>query len=155
MKFWVSRDSAVGIATSYWLDDRGVEVWVAMVSRIFTSPCRSDKLWGPPNLLSSGYKGAPSPGVKRPGVKLTTHLQLVPRSGKHGSIHLLLHTSSWRSAETTLPLPIYELLKRNLSRNSKSNNGICCLVIARGFFLCKSQFMSLKLSNWKMSSIMY
>jgi hypothetical protein len=32
------------------------------------------------------------------GVKLTTHLQLVPRSRKCDSIHPLPHTSSWRSA---------------------------------------------------------
>jgi hypothetical protein len=32
-------------------------------------------------------------------VKLTTHLQLVPRSRKCGSIHPLLCTSSWRNAE--------------------------------------------------------
>jgi hypothetical protein len=31
------------------------------------------------------------------GVKLTTHLQLVPRSRKCGSIHPLPHTSSWRN----------------------------------------------------------
>jgi hypothetical protein len=34
------------------------------------------------------------------GVKLTTHLQLVPRSRKCGSIHQLPHTSSWRSASS-------------------------------------------------------
>jgi hypothetical protein len=33
-----------------------------------------------------------------PGVKLATQLQLMPRSKKHGSIHPLPHTSSWRSA---------------------------------------------------------
>jgi hypothetical protein len=32
------------------------------------------------------------------GVKLTTHLQLVPRSRKCGSIHPLPHMPSWRSA---------------------------------------------------------
>jgi hypothetical protein len=52
----VSRDSAVGIATSYWLDD--VEVPVPLESRIFTSPRRSDRLWGPPNLLFNGYRGS-------------------------------------------------------------------------------------------------
>jgi hypothetical protein len=31
-------------------------------------------------------------------VKLTTHLKLVPRSRKRGSIHPLPRTSSWRSA---------------------------------------------------------
>jgi hypothetical protein len=40
----VSRDSVVGIATGYWLDDRGVGVQVPMGSRIFTSPCRPDRL---------------------------------------------------------------------------------------------------------------
>jgi hypothetical protein len=62
-----SRDSAVGIATGYGLDDRGVGVRVPVGSRIFSSPRRPDRLWGPPNLLSNGYRGALSPGVKRPG----------------------------------------------------------------------------------------
>jgi hypothetical protein len=39
-----------------------------------------------------------SPGVSGCGVKLTTHLQLVPRSRKCGSIHPLPRTSSWHSA---------------------------------------------------------
>jgi hypothetical protein len=39
-----SRDSAVGIATSYGLDDRGVGVRVPVGSRIFTSPNRPDRL---------------------------------------------------------------------------------------------------------------
>jgi hypothetical protein len=64
-----SRDSAVGIATGYGLDDQGVGVRVSVGARIFTSPCLSDRLWGPPSLLSIGYRGggAVSPGVKRPG----------------------------------------------------------------------------------------
>jgi hypothetical protein len=62
-----SRDSAVGIATGYGLDNRGVGVRVTVGSRIFSSPCRPDRLWGPPNLLSNGYRGALSPGVKRAG----------------------------------------------------------------------------------------
>jgi hypothetical protein len=53
--------------------------------RIFTSLCRPDRLWGPPSLLSNGYR------------ELTTHLQLVPRSRKYGSNHPLPHTSSWCS----------------------------------------------------------
>jgi hypothetical protein len=47
-------------------------------------------------------------------MKLTTHLQLVPRSRKYGSIHPLPHMPSWRSAELvkhrdnfTLPLSLY------------------------------------------------
>jgi hypothetical protein len=43
----MSRDSVVGIASGYWLDDRVVEVRVPVGSRIFTSPRRPDRLWGP------------------------------------------------------------------------------------------------------------
>jgi hypothetical protein len=52
-----SRDSVVGIATGYGLDDRGVGVRVPLGSRIFSSPRPPDRLWGPPNLLSNGYWG--------------------------------------------------------------------------------------------------
>jgi hypothetical protein len=58
-KITVSRDSAVGIATSYRVD----EVRVPLGTRIFSSPRRPDRFWGPPSLLSNGL----SPGVKRPG----------------------------------------------------------------------------------------
>jgi hypothetical protein len=61
------QDSIVDIATGYRLDDWGVGVWVLVGPRIFSSPCHPDQLWGPPNLLSNGYWGALSPGVKRPG----------------------------------------------------------------------------------------
>jgi hypothetical protein len=39
--FLRSRDSVVGIATGYGLDDKGVGIWVPVGSRIFSSPCRS------------------------------------------------------------------------------------------------------------------
>jgi hypothetical protein len=51
------RDGTVGVATGYGLDDRGVGVRVAVKSRIFSSPCCPDQLWGPPSLLSNGYRG--------------------------------------------------------------------------------------------------
>jgi hypothetical protein len=56
---YLSRDSAVGIATGYGLDDRGVGVLVPVGSKIFYSPRRLDRLWGPPSLLSNGYQGIP------------------------------------------------------------------------------------------------
>jgi hypothetical protein len=49
-----NRDSAVGIATAYGRDDRGVGVRVPVGSRIFSS-CRPYRLWGPPNLLYNEY----------------------------------------------------------------------------------------------------
>jgi hypothetical protein len=62
----MSRDSVVGIATGHGLDDRGVGVRVLMGARIITSLCRQDHLWGPPNHLSSEYRGLFSPGVEEP-----------------------------------------------------------------------------------------
>jgi hypothetical protein len=60
----VSRDSAVGIATGYGLDDW--EVGVRVPVRIITSPYRPDRLWGPPNLLYNGYREL-FPGCKAAG----------------------------------------------------------------------------------------
>jgi hypothetical protein len=57
--------SLVGIATGYRLDDRRFGVRVPVGSRIFFSPRRPDRLWGPRNLLSNGYGGGGSfPGRK-------------------------------------------------------------------------------------------
>jgi hypothetical protein len=53
-----SYDSVVGIATGYGLDDRGIGVRVPVGARIFSSPCRPDRLWGPPSLLFPGGKAA-------------------------------------------------------------------------------------------------
>jgi hypothetical protein len=75
-----SWDSVVGIATSYRLDDRGVGVQVPVRSRIFFL-----------HVVQSGS------GVHR-RVKLTTHLQLMQRSRKCGSMHPLPHTPSWLTA---------------------------------------------------------
>jgi hypothetical protein len=54
------RDSIVGIATGYGLDDRGVGIRVPVESRIFSTLRRPDQLWG-------WVPGALSPGVKRQG----------------------------------------------------------------------------------------
>jgi hypothetical protein len=63
----MSRESAVGIATCYGLEKREVGVRVPVGTIIFSSLCRSDWFWGPPNLLSYGYWGLFPSGVKRPG----------------------------------------------------------------------------------------
>jgi hypothetical protein len=52
-----SRDSVVGIATGYRMDERGVGVRVPLGSRIFSSPRRPDWLSGPRSLLSNLYRG--------------------------------------------------------------------------------------------------
>jgi hypothetical protein len=63
-----SRDSAVGIATGYGLDDRGIGVRVLVGSRIFSSPHRPDQFWGLPSFVSNGYGGGGSfRGVKAAG----------------------------------------------------------------------------------------
>jgi hypothetical protein len=64
----VSRRLAIifGIATGYGLDDRRVWVRVPVGPRIFSSPQRPDRLWGPPNLLFYGYRCS-LPGVYWPG----------------------------------------------------------------------------------------
>jgi hypothetical protein len=54
----MSRGSAVIRESGYGLDDRGVGVGVPVGSRIFSSPCRRDRPWGPPNLLLDGYWGS-------------------------------------------------------------------------------------------------
>jgi hypothetical protein len=60
-----SRGNVFGIATSYWLDDRGVGIRVPVGSRIFSSPRHLGRLWGRPSLLSSAYRDL------FPGGKLT------------------------------------------------------------------------------------
>jgi hypothetical protein len=62
----LSRDSSVGIATGYGLDDQGAWVRVPVGKKIFTSPYRPDRLWGPPNFLQNGYLGF-FPGGKAAG----------------------------------------------------------------------------------------
>jgi hypothetical protein len=90
-------DRVVGIAIGYGLDDRVVVVRVLVRTRIFSSPQCPDRLWGPPSLLSNEHWWIFPRGCNISGVKLTTHLQLVPRSRECGSIHPLPRTPSWRS----------------------------------------------------------
>jgi len=45
-----------------------------------------------------GYRGLIPPEQRGWGMKLATHLYLVPRLGMRGAIPPLLHTSSWYGA---------------------------------------------------------
>jgi hypothetical protein len=87
------QESPLGIATGNGLDGRGVAVSVPVRARFFSS-CRPDRFWCPPSLLSNGNRWLLLRGKSGPGVKLTTHLQLVPRSRIRESIHPLPHMSS-------------------------------------------------------------
>jgi hypothetical protein len=60
-----SRDSVVGIATGYGLDEGGVGVRVPVGSRIFSTSSRP--VPGPTQPPIQWVPGALSPGVKRPG----------------------------------------------------------------------------------------
>jgi hypothetical protein len=64
--------------TNYGLDGRGSipgrdEIFLFFITGL-------DWLWGPPSLISNGYRGLFPRGQSGRGVKLTTHLHLVPRS---------------------------------------------------------------------------
>jgi hypothetical protein len=75
-----SRDSSVGIATEYGQNDRGS---IPKRSKSFSStPQRPNQLWGPPILLFNGYGGLFPRGESGRDVKLTSYLNLVPRSRK-------------------------------------------------------------------------
>jgi hypothetical protein len=80
------------------LDDRGVEARVWVESRIFSFPRRQNRFWGVPNLLRNLCRGLFPWGLSGWDVKLTSHLKIVTRSRKRGSIHPLPHTPAWRSA---------------------------------------------------------
>jgi hypothetical protein len=84
-----SLDSSVRIATRLWsrlsryrgsIPDRA--------KRSFSSLQRSDRLCGPPSIISHGYRG----------VKLAIRLRLLSRLRMNGSIPPLTHKSSWHSA---------------------------------------------------------
>jgi hypothetical protein len=94
-----SRDGIIVIATGYGLEDRRIGVRVPVESRIFSSPRRSDRFCGPPNLLSNGLSGTLSPGVKRPGCEADHSPPASTKvKRKCGYIHPIPRTPSWRSA---------------------------------------------------------
>jgi hypothetical protein len=104
-----------GIATSYGLDDRGVEVRVPVGSRIFSSANRPVRLWGPPNLLSNGYRGF-SPGIKRPG-RIADHSPPASAEMKKIWIYtstppLRLHDIVLNSLSTGITLPLLTSIKQ-------------------------------------------
>jgi hypothetical protein len=86
-----SRESAVAIATGC-----GLGIRVPVEARFLSSAYRPDRFWGPPSLISKQYWEL-FPRDKA-AEAWSWSLQLVPRS-IHGSIELLPHKRSRRSAE--------------------------------------------------------
>jgi hypothetical protein len=97
----VSRYSAVGIATSYWLDDRGVGVLVPVGVKNFYLSTSSRPALGSTQPPIQLVPGAFSPGIKRPGREADhsppTNAE-VKKTSERRSIHPLPHTPSWGSA---------------------------------------------------------
>jgi hypothetical protein len=93
-------ESHVGTMTRYRVDGRGVGVQAPVGARFFSSPHHPNWFWMVPSLLFSWYQGLFPWGQSGQCVKLTTRLHIVLRSRICGSIHPLIHTSSWHSAHT-------------------------------------------------------
>jgi hypothetical protein len=75
------------VMTGYGL--KGRSSIPVMCKRFISSPKHSDLLWGPTIILFSEYRGQFPLGKSGRGVKLTTHLPLVPRSKM---VELYLHS---------------------------------------------------------------
>jgi hypothetical protein len=84
----------VGIATGYGLEGPGS---IPDSENVFLFSTASRPTLGPTLLPIKWVPEVFSPGVKRKGVKLTTHLHLVLRS-INVELYLRLHMSSWHSA---------------------------------------------------------
>jgi hypothetical protein len=78
--------------------ETGVQVLAEAVKGIISSPPRPDRLWGPPSLLSNGYRKLFRRRWSSWGVKLTTHLHLAPRLRMRRPVPPFPHTSSWHVA---------------------------------------------------------
>jgi hypothetical protein len=65
---YVSRGSSGSIVSGYELDNQAIEVRSPAEARGFSSILLCpDRLWGPPSLLYSGYRGPFSGDTARPG----------------------------------------------------------------------------------------
>jgi hypothetical protein len=84
-----SWNTSVAITTSYDLDTR--RSIPGRGERLFSMPHHPVRLWGPPSFLSNWYRRfLPREGGESGlGMKLTTHLQLMPRSR---IVELYLHS---------------------------------------------------------------
>jgi hypothetical protein len=82
----MSQSEGVGIATGYGLDDLGS---IPGIAQFFCPPQRPDRFWDPPSFFSNGYREQFPREYSGRSVKLSTYLQLVPRSR---IVELYLHS---------------------------------------------------------------
>jgi len=84
------------------------------------------RLWEPFSLLSNGYRGSYPLRKSGQSVKLTTHLNAVPRLRIRGDIPPLPHTCSWHGAllstGTTLPFTLRRMRHLAVRDESKSSS---------------------------------
>jgi hypothetical protein len=91
-----SQYSSMGTATGYGLDGRGSIP--GRVKRRFSTPQYPDRLWSPPSILSNGYWGVLSPGVKQLGREADHSTSSGAEVKNGGAIPPLPHTSPWYGA---------------------------------------------------------
>jgi hypothetical protein len=93
----VSRGSAVGIATGYGLDERGVKVRVPVGSELSLLHIVQTGFEANPASYPMGTEGF-SPGVKRQGREADHSPPASAEFKRMWIYHPFSHTSSWRSA---------------------------------------------------------
>jgi hypothetical protein len=76
----------------------GIGCDIQLIPRNYVTLLSQDRLLGPNQPPIQRVPGSVIPEVKRQGREADYAPQLVPKSGQRGSVHPLLHTSSWRSA---------------------------------------------------------
>jgi hypothetical protein len=88
-----------------------LKTFTELVTHTHSLPPRPERLWGPPSLLSNGYQGLFPCGYGGRGVKLITHIHLVPRSKNEWSCTFSPTTPPWRGAQfkkrSTGTRPVY------------------------------------------------
>jgi hypothetical protein len=98
-----SRNSSVSIVSDYGLDDRTIEARPLAEAKDFScSRLIPDRLWGPPSLLSSGYRGFFLGGKAQSELDADHSTPLVPRSWMSRSYNTSPPSSSTACSETVL-----------------------------------------------------